>query len=71
NSTDTFDDFTRNTSAKEQDIAFWKATGTGFLVDTIASHLGFIRLPSNDPIYKTNADPSAGPTSGHYELLIA
>ncbi|KAG6870379.1 hypothetical protein C0995_013397, partial [Termitomyces sp. Mi166 len=71
NSTDTFDEFTRNDTAAAEDIAFWQNTGTGFLVNTIASHLGFIRLPSNDPIFKTNADPSAGPHSGHYELLIA
>ncbi|KNZ74746.1 Choline dehydrogenase, mitochondrial [Termitomyces sp. J132] len=71
NSTDTFDDFTRNATIAAQDIAFWQKTGTGFLVDTIASHLGFIRLPNNDPIFKTTQDPSAGPHSAHYELIVA
>ncbi|KAG5719382.1 hypothetical protein E4T56_gene13518 [Termitomyces sp. T112] len=71
NSTNTFDDFTRNATAAAQDIAFWQKTGTGFLVDTIASHLGFIRLPKKDPIFKTTEDPSAGPLSAHYELLVA
>ncbi|KAG6916145.1 hypothetical protein DXG01_008296 [Tephrocybe rancida] len=71
NSTETFDDFTRDPSIAAKDIEVWKTTGKGFLVDTIANHFGFIRLPKTDPIFKTNADPSAGLRSAHYELLIA
>ncbi|KAG6876323.1 hypothetical protein C0992_013370 [Termitomyces sp. T32_za158] len=71
NSTDTFDIFFQNTTVRAEDIEFWEDKGQGFLVDTIASHLAFIRLPSDDPIFKTNVDPSAGPRSPHYELLFS
>jgi choline dehydrogenase-like flavoprotein len=71
NSTNTFDDLFREVSLQQQDIAQWQATGTGMLVDCIGSHIGFMRLANDNPIFKTVADPSAGPTSGHHELLIS
>ncbi|KAG6899171.1 hypothetical protein C0993_012714 [Termitomyces sp. T159_Od127] len=71
NSNDTFDIFFQNATVKAEDITIWQKTGRGFLVDTIASHLAFIRLHDDNPIFKTNNDPSAGPRSPHYELLIA
>lgn len=70
NSTNTFDDFNRSPALQQQGVAFWESTGTGPLVDIIGSHIGFIRLDSNNSIFQTVADPSAGPTSGHHEFLI-
>lgn len=71
NGTGTYDTFERNTTLQQQDIAIWQQTGKGLLTDIPASHIGFMRLPANDSIFKTVPDPSAGPTSGHHEFLIA
>lgn len=71
NSTNTFDDFNRNATIRAQEINKWETTGTGFLVDTITSHVGFVRMEKDHPIFKTTPDPSAGSTSAHYELLFS
>jgi len=69
NSTDTYDDFERDPARREADIVAWKETGQGPLVNTIATHIGFMRIPDNHTIFETVEDPSAGPTSGHHEFL--
>ncbi|KAG6888800.1 hypothetical protein C0995_005820 [Termitomyces sp. Mi166 len=71
NSTDTFEAFLRNTTVQNQDINEWATTGQGFLVDTICSHLAFLRLAKNNTIFKTTADPTPGPNTPHYEFLVS
>lgn len=71
NSTNTFDSLTRQTTPLQQAVSAWQATGTGPLVNPIASQIGWFRLNSTDPIFQTVQDPSAGPMSGHHELLIS
>ena len=71
NGTGTFDEFERNKTLQQQEIMQWQHNGTGLLTDTVASHIGFMRLPNNDPIFQTIRDPSAGPTSGHHEFLVS
>ncbi|KAF8876867.1 aryl-alcohol-oxidase from pleurotus Eryingii [Infundibulicybe gibba] len=47
----------------------WKSNATGPLVDTLVTHIVFARLDKS--VLKGNPDPTAGPKSPHYELLIA
>ncbi|KAG6916121.1 hypothetical protein DXG01_008352 [Tephrocybe rancida] len=65
-----YDEFNQNPTIREQELEQWKATGTGPLVNTIADHLVFMRLPQNDSIFKSTSDPSPGPNTPHFELLV-
>jgi choline dehydrogenase-like flavoprotein len=53
------------------ELAQWNKTKQGPLSWTITNNLGWLRLPSNDSVLRSVGDPSAGPTSGHYELIWA
>jgi hypothetical protein len=33
--------------------------------------MGWLRLPKNDPVIKKYGDPTAGPTSSHYEVIFS
>ena len=70
NSTQSFDDLFRNATLANAAFAQWEATKTGILEYPVTNQLGWFRLPSNSSIFKTIPDPSAGPTSAHYELII-
>ncbi|KAG6864362.1 hypothetical protein C0991_010220, partial [Blastosporella zonata] len=69
--TDTFESFLRDPEALQQVINQWATTGQGVLVDTIASHIGFFRIPKNNTMFSTMSDPTPGPNTPHYELLFA
>lgn len=71
NSTDTADNLTSDATFFAQQEALWMANHTGELGNTVSSHYGWIRLPDNATIFKTVLDPSAGSTSGHYELIFS
>ncbi|KDR80983.1 hypothetical protein GALMADRAFT_1117948 [Galerina marginata CBS 339.88] len=71
NSTDTFEAFTRVPSATAADLALWQKNRTGVLASGTFNNVGWIRLPSNSDILKTHPDPSAGPHTAHFELLIS
>ncbi|KAG6813051.1 hypothetical protein H0H92_014323 [Tricholoma furcatifolium] len=71
NSTNTFEAFLRNTAVQSEDINEWATTGQGLMVDTISSHLAFFRLASNNPIFQTTPDPTPGPNTPHYEILVS
>lgn len=70
NSNTTFDSFNQDPSVRDEEISLWKQ-GKGFLVDTISSQLGFVRLAANNPVFNSGPDPSAGGNSPHYEILMA
>ncbi|KAJ7436219.1 alcohol oxidase [Mycena latifolia] len=70
NSTDTFDNIARNATLAADELEQWNTTRTGPLVDSIASQIGWLRLPENSSIIQEFGDPSAGPLSGHLELLF-
>lgn len=70
NSTDTFDDYSRNATIQAEDLNEWRTTGQGLLVDNPVSHIGWIRLPANHSVFETTPDPTAGPHSPHYEILF-
>jgi hypothetical protein len=64
---DTFADHTANASSY---LPQWQATKSGILSYVPVALLGFFRLPETDPIFSKYSDPSAGLTSGHYELIL-
>jgi choline dehydrogenase-like flavoprotein len=69
NSTDTRDDFYRNSSLQTELFASYFSGDGEFLVDTPGGQVGFARIPEDHPIYANEEDPSAGPLSPHYEFL--
>ncbi|KAG2107386.1 aryl-alcohol oxidase-like protein [Suillus discolor] len=69
NSTSTLEKVARNATLAADLLAQWNATGTGLFSDPGANQIGWKRLPSNSSIFQQYPDPSAGPTSAHYELL--
>lgn len=71
NSSCTFDAPGRNATLAQSEFEEWNKTKMGPLVSTVIDHLGFLRLPKNASIFKEFIDPSAGPTSGHYEMVFA
>ncbi|KAF8585897.1 GMC oxidoreductase [Ramaria rubella] len=70
NSTDTFDDISRNSTVFDEALGMWNRTRTGPFVDTASSHLAFLRLPENSSIFHEFPDPAAGYRSAHFELAI-
>jgi hypothetical protein len=70
NSNATYDNIRRNATVREAMISEWNTTKTGPLTWTIHDFVGFLRVPETDAIWKTNVDPSLGPTSAHFELLF-
>jgi choline dehydrogenase-like flavoprotein len=71
NSTDTFEPFLRDPAVQQEKLKQWSETGTGFLVNTIASHFGFFRIPKSNPILSNGGDPTPGPNTPHYEFLVS
>ena len=55
--------------ALPQYIQQWNQTHQGPLSWTISSQMAWLRLPQDDPIIQTYGDPSAGPTSAHFQLI--
>ncbi|TFK33877.1 aryl-alcohol-oxidase from pleurotus Eryingii [Crucibulum laeve] len=71
NSTQTYDDFNRNTTLQNQEIQRWKQTGQGVFVNGIAQHIGFVRVPDTSPIFSKVGDPAPGPGSPHFEIFLS
>ncbi|KAG7087333.1 hypothetical protein E1B28_013309 [Marasmius oreades] len=73
NSTNTFDEISRNPTLSQELLEQWKTNGTGPLVDTFINHLIFMKL--DDSVMKAHGfdqeDPAAGPNSGHIELGVS
>ncbi|KAF9265032.1 alcohol oxidase, partial [Marasmius fiardii PR-910] len=73
NSTNTFDEITRNATLSQQYLQQWKTTGKGPLVDTFINHLIFMRL--DDSVMQAHGfdlnDPASGPDSPHIELGVS
>ncbi|KAG6857441.1 hypothetical protein H0H87_003508 [Tephrocybe sp. NHM501043] len=65
-----YDKFNQDPAVREQELEQWKTTGTGPLVNTIADHLIFMRIPQNDSIFDSTSDPAPGPDTPHFELLV-
>lgn len=70
NATFTWDDVNRNTTLLGELVAEWEANKTGIVSAGATLQIGWLRIPDNDTIFETYEDPSAGPTSAHYELVF-
>jgi choline dehydrogenase-like flavoprotein len=70
NSTQTFDDVLRNKDLLAQNQAEWNSNKTGQLTAPIANQLGWFRLPENSSIFEKVHDPTVGPASAHWELIL-
>ncbi|KAH9030465.1 aryl-alcohol-oxidase from pleurotus Eryingii [Lactarius hengduanensis] len=71
NASFTPDDYARNATALAEATQQWETSRTGQLASPPAAQIGWFRLPDNSSILKTETDPSAGPTSPHYEFVFA
>jgi choline dehydrogenase-like flavoprotein len=70
NSTLTLESISENATAFNEALAQWNETHTGAMVDLGVTHVGWLRLDSDSPIFKRFEDPSAGPNTGHIELIF-
>ena len=66
----TLDPLLQNKTYAAAQLAQWQHNRTGDLSLGAANQLGWLRLPNNSSIYKTVKDPSAGPTSAHFEFIL-
>ncbi|KAA1471970.1 aryl-alcohol-oxidase from pleurotus Eryingii [Dentipellis sp. KUC8613] len=71
NSTGTFtiDDIIRNSSLFNDLMSDWQKDKMGMFVVGNPNQLGWERVPSNAPIFRSTQDPSSGPLSPHIEYL--
>lgn len=67
----TFDSVLRDPKQLNARIVEWQTNKTGILVNNIANNLGFLRVPSHDPIFRTTRDPAPGPKSPHWEMIVS
>ncbi|KAH9476134.1 Pyranose dehydrogenase 1 [Psilocybe cubensis] len=67
----TFDGVLRDPIQLNARIVQWQTNKTGLLVNNIANNLGFLRVPSNNPIFKMIKDPAPGPKSPHWEMIVS
>ena len=71
NASFTLDDFNSNTTLQGEQLAQWEADRTGLFTLGVCNQWAWERLPSSDPIFSTVADPSAGPTAPHFQLIYS
>ncbi|KAK0460486.1 alcohol oxidase [Desarmillaria tabescens] len=70
NSTDTLENvYFRNATFQVEALAEWQVNRTGFLAGSVASQVGFLRIPSEEGVVE--GEPCAGNETGHYELLFS
>jgi choline dehydrogenase-like flavoprotein len=69
NTNETLDNMLRNNVTVQNTINQFVQTKTGVFANNVVNQFGFSRIPANSSIYQTVADPSAGPTSPHWEII--
>ncbi|KAJ8521491.1 hypothetical protein ONZ45_g1834 [Pleurotus djamor] len=68
--TDTYDTIFRDQVLMDQYLEEWEQFGTGPFAGGVTNALGALRLPNDASIFNEYPDTTAGPNSGHYELLF-
>ncbi|KAF7349944.1 GMC oxidoreductase [Mycena venus] len=71
NSTQTMDSITENATRYDEAYAEWNATHTGPFVELPATHLAWMRLDVDSPIFENVTDPAPGPNTPHIEIILA
>ncbi|KAF9479119.1 alcohol oxidase [Pholiota conissans] len=64
-----FDDLIRQPDLINAAVGEWIASKTGVIANNFINFFGFSRVPSNNPIFKSVADPAPGPKSPHWEII--
>ena len=67
----TLDPLLENTTFAAIQLAQWENNHTGAFALQTTNQFAWLRLPNNASIFQTVKDPSAGPTSAHFEFLFA
>jgi choline dehydrogenase-like flavoprotein len=70
-STQTMDSITENATRYAEAYAEWNATHTGPFVELPATHLAWMRLDVDSPIFENVTDPAPGPNTPHIEIILA
>jgi choline dehydrogenase-like flavoprotein len=65
----TLDQIRENATFATDVLGQWNATRTGPFVSIGGTQFGWFRIPTNSPVFANATDPSAGPTSAHYEFI--
>ncbi|KAF8153510.1 aryl-alcohol oxidase [Mycena galopus ATCC 62051] len=71
NSTQTIDSVTENATRFDEAYAEWNETHTGPFVELPTTHLAWLRLDADSPIFENVTDPAAGPNTPHIEIIFA
>lgn len=71
NSNNTLDNLRRNSTIAAEALALWQINRTGPLVLSTSGQFGWLRVPKAADFFHSFGinDPSAGPTSAHFELI--
>ncbi|KAF8153495.1 hypothetical protein K438DRAFT_1987630 [Mycena galopus ATCC 62051] len=70
NSTQTFDSITENATRFDEAYAEWNATHMGPFVTLPTTHLAWMRLDADSPIFENVTDPAPGPNTPHIEMAL-
>lgn len=70
-SNDTLDNVRYNATYAAELFEQWNTTRTGPLADGPANVFGWFRVAENSSIFSNTSDPSAGPTSAHFEFILS
>ncbi|KAJ7720299.1 aryl-alcohol oxidase [Mycena maculata] len=70
NSTQTLDSFTHNLTRFNEAYTEWNRTKTGPFVEGGVTHIAYMRLDADSPIFENVTDPSAGPDTPHIEIRM-
>ncbi|KAJ8699611.1 hypothetical protein PTI98_002707 [Pleurotus ostreatus] len=70
NSTTTYESIRRNETLWATLLEQWRRNGTGDFSSSGIDHVACLRLPSTADIFNSVQDPSAGPNTGHFEIII-
>lgn len=67
----TYDDLLRTPELMAIARQEWTVNRTGPLTAGVGNHVAYLRMADNASIFETVEDPSAGPASSHFEILMA
>ncbi|KAJ7243021.1 aryl-alcohol oxidase [Mycena rebaudengoi] len=70
NSTQTVGSIRENATRFNEAYAQWNNSRTGPFVELGATHLAWLRLNPDSPIFENHPDPSAGPGAPHIEMIL-
>ncbi|KAJ7745961.1 alcohol oxidase [Mycena olivaceomarginata] len=70
NSTQTADSIRQNATRFNEAYEEWNRTHTGPFVENPVTHIAWLRLDADSPIFENVTDPAAGPNTPHIEMSV-